>query len=394
MPAADANTPRTAWGVTWRVLLAVAISGVVWGAAVVSQSGGFAPFPRVWAWVVDPALGIAALILVLLFVRRLPVVVGAAAGILIVVSAAAVGPALLAIGSVATRRRWREIAAVGVLDLVALLFIGLLYPEPADTLPWWGRALVMGLGLAVVIAVGIAMGQRRALLAGLRERAEQAEREQEARAEAARAAERTRIAHDMHDVLAHRISLVALHSSALAFRDDVPRDEERAALQTISDNARLALSELRDVLGVLRGPGTTGVADPAPPQPQLRDLARLVEEVRTAGMDVELVEAVDGDAPSVIGQTAYRVIREALTNVRKHAPGTKTVVSIAGEAGEGLAVRVRNTAVRHPASDPLPGAGLGLVAMRERIELIGGRMNHGATADGGYELTAWLPWAT
>lgn len=394
MAARDESAPRSAWGVAWRVAVALVISGIAWGSLLTSLNPGFTRVQRVWLLVADPALGVAALVLVLVLVRRFPVVVGAAAGILVIVSATALGPALLAIGSVATRRRGREIGVVGAIDLAALLFIGSLYPAPATTLPWWGRALVMGLGLAVVVAVGVAMGQRRALLAGLRERAEQAEREQEARAEAARAAERTRIAHDMHDVLAHRISLVALHSSALAFRDDVPPDEERAALQTISDNARLALSELRDVLGVLRESGTAGVADPAPPQPQLHEVARLVDEVRTAGMTVDLVEAVDGQPPSVVGQTAYRVVREALTNARKHAPGAKTVVSIAGEAGEGLAVRVRNAAVRHPSSASLPGAGLGLIAMQERVELVGGRMSHGATADGGYEVNAWLPWAT
>ncbi|MFD4960172.1 sensor histidine kinase [Microbacterium sp. NPDC058389] len=392
MPAADATPPRTVWGVTWRVLLAVAISGVVWGTLLGAHGTDLTTFPRVWLWVVDPVLGTAALVLVLVFVRRAPVVVGAAAGVLIVVSAAAVGPALLAIGSVSTRRRWREIAVVGAIDVVALLFVGALYPQAVDAFPWWSRALVFGLGLAVVVAVGIAMGQRRALLAGLRERAEQAEREQRARAEAARAAERTRIAHDMHDVLAHRISLVALHSSALAFRDGVPPDEERAALQTISENARLALGELRDVLGVLRQPGAA--VAPEPPQPQLDDVPRLVDEVRASGMTVRFVAAVDGSPPSVIGQAAYRVVREALTNARKHATGAEVVVSIAGEAGEGLAVRVCNAAVRHPSSEPLPGAGLGLVAMRERVELAGGRMNHGATPDGGFELTAWLPWAT
>jgi len=391
MPAADETPPRTAWGVTWRVVLAVTISGVVWGTLLGAHGTDLTAFPQAWMWGVDPLLGAAALVLVLIFVRRAPVAVGAAAGVLIVLSAAAVGPALLAIGSVSTRRRWREIAAVSAVDVVALLFVGALYPPAVDGFPWWSRALVFGLGLAVVVAVGIAMGQRRALLAGLRERAEQAEREQQARVEAARAAERTRIAHDMHDVLAHRISLVALHSAALAFRDDVPPDEEKAALQTIADNARLALGELRDVLGVLNQSGATPA--PEPPQPQLDDVARLVDEVRASGMTVRVVAAVDGTPPSVIGQTAYRVVREALTNARKHAPGADVVVSIAGEAGEGLAVRVRDAGAQHPGSAPLPGAGLGLVAMRERVELVGGRMDHGATADGGFELSAWLPWA-
>lgn len=384
--------PRTLWGVTWRAVLALVLSAVVWGSLASTIPADLASFPRIWFWGVDPLIGLAALVAVLLFARRAPVVVGLATAVAVLFSAASIGPALWALGSVATRRRWRETLFIGVVDTVSLLFIGLPYAGGHEVLPWWGRAIVMALGVGVVIVTGIGMGQRRALLDGLRERAEQAEREQAAYEEAARAEERNRIAHDMHDVLAHRISLVAMHASALTFRDDLPREDEDAALQTIAENARLALAELRDVLGVLREPSDAATGAPAPPQPRIADIRILVEEARAAGMTVELVEAVEGAPPSVVGQAAHRVVREALTNARKHAPGASVTVSIAGEDGEGVAIRVRNTAAQHPSA--LPGAGLGLVAMRERIERTGGRMTNGPTDDGEYELSAWLPWST
>ncbi|MDR2998761.1 MAG: histidine kinase [Microbacterium sp.] len=389
---AAAAPPRTAWGVVWRAGLALALSAIVWGSLATTIPADLASFPRFWFWVVDPLLGIATLIAVLVSARRAPVVTGLATAVAVLLSAVAVGPALWALGSLATRRRWREIVFIGIADVAALLFIGLPYQSGDEMLPWWGRAIVMALGVGVVIATAIGMGQRRALLDGLRERAEQAEREQAIREEAVKSEERNRIAHDMHDVLAHRISLVAMHASALTFREDIPRAEQHAALQTIAENARLALGELRDVLGVLREPPDAAGSAPAPPQQTLADVPALVDEARAAGMAVDLIEAVDGTPPSAVSQAAYRVVREALTNARKHARDAPVTVSIAGEDGEGIAIRVRNAASEHPSD--LPGAGLGLIAMRERIERTGGRMGHGTTSDGGYELTAWLPWAT
>ncbi|MFF2487999.1 sensor histidine kinase [Microbacterium sp. NPDC058062] len=388
MPAHSTVAVRGAWGTTWRVILAAAISGIVWG-ALLTQASGFSPFQQVWVRAVDPALGVAALVLTLVFVRRFPLVTGLVTGILVVVSVSALGPALLALGSVATRRRWREIAAVGLVDLMAFLFLGAVYPDPVGQLPWWGRALVMALGIAVVLAVGVAMGQRRALVAGLRERAEAAEREQASREEAARVAERARIASDMHDVLAHRLSLVALHASAVGFRDDLDPADRATAMQTIEENARLALQELRGVLGVLRGS-----TDEQPEALHPPDVHVLVDEGRAAGMTIELVEDLEQAPPTALERAMHRIVREGLTNARKHAPGSRVVVSIAGEAGDGLAVRVVNDAPPETGTDALPGSGTGLISLRERVERLGGRWSQRPRPDGGFELSAWLPWTT
>ncbi|WP_313811269.1 histidine kinase [Glutamicibacter sp.] len=383
---------RTILGTAWRVIPAVLVSLVIWGSLVLAQGEDITELQHTWFSIIDPALGIASLVFVLAYVRRSPVLVSVAAGLLVIISTAAIGPALLAVASVATRRKWREISLVGSVNVITMLFLGSIYPSSSSLLPWWNRAVIFTLVLAVVVAVGVAIGQRRAILDGLRERAEQAEREQEARAEAARVSERNRIAHDMHDVLAHRISLIALHSSALSFRGNMPEAEQAVALQTIADNARLALSELREVLGVLRQPSSGDQASVAPPQPLLSNVPQLVDESRATGSQIKLIEAVEGAPPLAVSQAAYRIVREALTNARKHAQGAPVVVSIAGEAGEGLALRVTNGAAPEDAAVHLPGSGLGLVALRERVELLSGKVNYGTTADGEFEIAAWLPW--
>lgn len=385
--------PRGTWGTTWRVLLALGLSLVGWVATVgpAAELG----FQRVWGWAVDPVLGVAALVLTLLLVRRYPVPVAVGAALTAIVSTLAFGAALLALCSVATRRRWPEIAVVAVVDVIAFSVPNPVYGAPPGGQQWWIQLAFVGVGIAMVIAVGVAVGQRRALVAGLRERAETAEREQAARIEATRIAERNRIARDMHDVLAHRISLVAMHAAAVGYRTDLTDDERQAAMRTIQDNARLALAELRDVLGVLRDPASV-TETPAPPQPHLADIAALIEEGRAAGMHVDLVQDVDGAAgepPSLTAQTAHRVVREALTNARKHAPDTRVSVSVAGEPGEGLALRITNPAPLRRGGTGLPGAGLGLVGLTERVAKAGGRITHGPRADGGFELAVWLPWA-
>lgn len=424
-----ATPPRGTWGVTWRAGSALLIGVVAWLPSLGQVLDSGTRFQQVWFWAVDPVVGIAAVAVALLFSRRYPVPIGVGTAALTLLSGLAFGAAVLALCSVATRRRWVEIAVVAGAGLATYHLGTLIYPSSGESNPWWVPIAFEVVGVGLVIAVGVAVGQRRALVDGLRERAETAEREQAARVDATRIAERNRIARDMHDVLAHRISLVAMHAAAVGYRPDLTADERQAALRTIEENARLALAELRDVLGVLRDPAVVTGA-PEPPQPRLADIATLVDEGRAAGMHIDLVEdlatAIDadtatstpsdiatataadpvtaadpasaagtaGEPPSLTAQTAYRVVREALTNARKHAPDTRVTVSVAGEPGDGLALRVTNPAPLRPGGTGLPGAGLGLVGLTERVATAGGRITHGPRADGGYELAVWLPWVT
>jgi len=379
---------RSRAGVAWRAAAAAAIGLTIW-ATRLSTVASFEPWQRVWFWTVDLAVGAAALVLVLALVRRHPLPVALIAAACVPLSSVAVGAVLLATASVAARLRWRDTAVVGVATVACLLFIAVPYPPSSIALPWWARGIVMSLGVSLVIAVGYAAGQRRELLEGLRERARAAEREASAHVETARAEERARIAGDMHDVVAHRISLIALHAAALGYRDDLSAAQQAEGMRTIEENARAALDELRDVVGVLRSPDS---GDDARPAPRLSDLDALVAEHRAAGATVDLRVEVDGVPPTLLGQTAYRVVREALTNAVKHAPGASVTVAVVGEPGDGIAVHVRDAGARtEGAALASSGSGTGLWAMRERVERSGGRFSHGRTTEG-YEVTAWLPW--
>jgi signal transduction histidine kinase len=237
---------------------------------------------------------------------------------------------------------------------------------------------------------------RRQLVASLRERAEQAEAAQQLLAQQARHAERTRIAQEMHDVLGHRVSLMALHAGALEVRPDLPPAEVAEAAGLIRSTARQALEDLRGIVGVLRdGDGDAGDEAPRAPQPSLQDISGLVEESRRAGMNVALdmrVEAPEA-APGTLGRDAYRIVREGLTNVSKHARGTATTVSLAGSPGQGLQISIRNRLPIEPATDPpLPGGGMGLTGLTERVALSGGTLSHGPSSDGTFVVSAALRW--
>ena len=201
---------------------------------------------------------------------------------------------------------------------------------------------------------------------------EQAEATQHLLAEQARHAERTRIAQEMHDVLAHRVSMMALQAGGLEVRPDLPPAEVRETAGLIRSTARQALEELRGIIGVLRDGGSEEAS--RAPQPSLPDIARLVEDSRRAGMNVELdmqVEVPEA-APAALGRDTYRIVREALTNVSKHAAGAAATVSVSGRPGDGLQVIVRNRLPPHPAAGvPLPGVGLGLAGLAERIAPVG-----------------------
>jgi signal transduction histidine kinase len=198
--------------------------------------------------------------------------------------------------------------------------------------------------------------------------------------------ERGRIARELHDVVAHHMSMIAVRAETAPYRlTDLPEDA-RAEFISISSAAREGLVEMRRLLGVLRSEGQE--ADTAP-QPSLDDVAELVAASRQAGAEVELTQADDlGTVPPAVGLTAYRIVQEALSNAGRHAPGAATDVYLA-RADDGLRVLVHNGPGRRPS--PPGGPGHGLRGMRERVSMLGGALAAGAEPDGGYTVRAVLP---
>jgi signal transduction histidine kinase len=234
---------------------------------------------------------------------------------------------------------------------------------------------------------------RRSRRQAQRERARRAEAEEQLRIEQIRYAERTRIAREMHDVLAHRISLLSLHAGALEFRPDAPPEQVARAAAVIRASAHQALEDLRAVIGVLRD-GTDGPG-PQPPQPTLTALPGLLEESRAAGMRVHAQVRLPDPAavPDAIGRHALRIVQEALTNARKHASSAPVELLLDGAPGHGLTIDVRNPTPALATGEPkIPGTGAGLLGLTERATLSGGRLEHGLDEHGDFRLHAWLPW--
>ncbi|MBM7172308.1 two-component sensor histidine kinase [Streptomyces sp. G44] len=264
--------------------------------------------------------------------------------------------------------------------------------------PWYLSFGTMASGLVLIgvpALLGLYVAARRGLIAALTERAERAEREQHLLAEQARAEERVRLAGEMHDVVTHRVSLMVLQAGALRM---VAQDERvRGAAEELRAAGCQALDELRDVVGVLRSPASAvgtvcGEGKEAGAEPGWR-LAGLVEESRAVGVEVRLTEAGDRSVLSAVtARTAYRLVQEALTNVRKHAPGSSVVVEARYEVDR-LRVWVRNTAPSGPLDTDLAtsGSGSGLKGLRQRVELVGGTIEYGPRADGGFQVNSVLP---
>lgn len=371
------------WSHVWRYVLVLVISGVSWFEAAQWQWH----HSRWWFWS-DLALGVASLVM-LAWRRRFPVLVAIATNAMTAVSWSAGGPAVLAMASLATRRRWREIIPVALVGLAAGVILEA--NNPIGTQPIGFTAPLIVLLIGVTTGWGMYIGSRRELLATLRERAETAEAEQHARVTQARTAERSRIAREMHDVLAHRISLVTMHAGALVYREDLDAESMRATARVIQDNSHQAMVELREVLGILRdGPGD---ADPELPQPSARDLPELILEAQRSGMRVVADERIDLDGvPDQLGRTLYRVVQEGLTNARKHAADTLVTVTIGGGPAVGASVQVRNPLRVGEGRTLTPASGLGLVGLTERTALAGGRLSHRVSPAGDFVLEAWLPW--
>jgi signal transduction histidine kinase len=258
-----------------------------------------------------------------------------------------------------------------------------------DPAPWWQEAVFGGLVMFGAWYVGRRLRLRQ-------ERAGQRLREQAAEAHRVVVEERTRIARELHDVVAHRVSLMTVQAGGAKA---VAAQDPQAALQAmgaVEEAGRQALDELRHLLGVLRP--ETGDVDDLGPQPGLADLPRLVEQTRRAGVDVALAtDRLPATLPARMDLFAYRIVQEALTNVLKHAgPGARAevrlgtdrsaiVIEVLDDGGDGAAV------VPGPNGTGADARGHGVVGMRERALLLGGSLDAGPRAEGGFRVVARLP---
>jgi signal transduction histidine kinase len=293
-------------------------------------------------------------------------------------------PALVALYTVASRRPWRVAIAGAVATIAAFVLHR----------PLWGYGLSLFEVIAELALVGCALAlglyqsTRVAYLEGLRERAERLERERELLVERAAADERLRIARELHDVVAHNVSLMVVQAQAL---DAEARNEEvvHRDAQAIAELGRGAMSEMHRTLELMRPDGND---DERSPQPTLKDLGGLLEQAQAAGVSAEL--SVQGDPRALaagVELSAYRIVQEALTNVVKHAGSAHTRVNVLYRDD---ALRIEVVDDGRGESQPGVRAGHGLVGMRERVALFGGTLSAGPVNGNGYRVEALLPYGS
>jgi signal transduction histidine kinase len=366
-------------------------------------------------WARQPALipVIVALAVPIVFRRQYPV-----AAFAVAVTAGAVqvvafrGPStadvsvLILLYSLAVSRPRRASAPGLAICLLGAAVAALRWQVSADVTAWQ-VLLVTGLISAPSLLTWLAADSvrwRRGYYAALEEKAHRLERERDALAQVAAAAERARIARELHDIVAHHVSVMVVQADGAAFALESSPDKTREALGAISGTGRQALAEMRRLLGILRSPSAgpiepAGPAGPAGPElapvPGTSQLSALLEQTRAAGVPVTFRQEgapVAGPADGA-DLAVYRVVQESLTNVRRHGgPGVSAAVTIR-YTPDGVTVSVTDDG-RGAAAQPAPAAdstGHGLPGMRERVELYGGTVTAGPRAGGGYQVTATLP---
>ncbi|BCJ38599.1 two-component sensor histidine kinase [Actinocatenispora thailandica] len=285
---------------------------------------------------------------------------------------------LLALFDLSARRRAWLAAGCAVLALAANIVT-----RPASSL-WTPQPYGSSLFLIMVVVVGLWIGKRRQLVADLNLEVDHLRLERQLREQAARAAERAHIAAEMHDVLAHRLSLIALHSGALAARSASLPDSITSRLTVLRTTSTEALADLRDVLGALRDPDADRSHAPV-----LRDVGEVIEQARTGGQQIQAcVRGVPDQVPAAHQLAVYRLVQEALTNARKHAHGAPVDVHI-DYLPPDASVLVTNQAGR--AGIPAVSSGFGLVGLRERVTALGGTLQVGPAGQGTWRLSASLP---
>ncbi|MTD55882.1 sensor histidine kinase [Amycolatopsis pithecellobii] len=290
--------------------------------------------------------------------------------------------AMIALGMLATRKQTHWQVWVGAALVWACRFVQ--WP-PADfaQLSWREHVLDGIYGILVAgmpIAIGLLIGARAQLSQKLAELAASRDREQQLHADAVRAEERARLAREMHDVVSHDITLIAMQAGVLAAGDGANAQQTAKVIRELSTRT---LEELRSLVGVLR----SGSGDDDGPRPGIGELGQLV---RDSEVPVRLtIDSVPEQLPSKVSAAAYRTVQECLTNVRKHAPGAAATVVILGD-GDTLNIEVRNDSPNLPVT-PLPSGGHGLTGLAERARLLGGSFETNPTPDGGFEVHATYP---
>ncbi|MFF8831679.1 sensor histidine kinase [Streptomyces sp. NPDC015131] len=291
--------------------------------------------------------------------------------------------------------RWpRRLALAG--GLCAAPLAQLRWPEP--TVSTAGKiflTVVMTVPFVLAWVLGDSMRTRRAYFDQLEERASRLEREREAQAKVAVAAERARIARELHDVVAHNVSVMVVQADGAAYVLDSSPDQARQALDTISTTGRQALAEMRRLLGILRT-GEPQDSEDYVPQPDVQQIEELVEQVRAAGLTVDFrVEGTARPLPSGVELTAYRIVQEALTNTRKHGgpDAGASVRLVYFDDGLGLLVEDDGRGAAHELYEDggADGRGHGLIGMRERVGMVGGTLDAGPRPGGGFRISALLP---
>ncbi|MER5885251.1 histidine kinase [Streptomyces sp. NPDC001941] len=298
--------------------------------------------------------------------------------------------AVVALYTVASRTDRPTTWRVGLLTMVVLTGAAMTF----GATPWYTQenlGLFAWTGLAA--AAGDAVRSRRAFVDAIRERAERAERTREEEARRRVAEERLRIARDLHDVVAHHIALVNVQAGVAAHVMDKRPDQAKEALAHVREASRSALNELRATVGLLRQSGDPEA--PTEPAPGLGVLDELLTTFRQAGLPVELARTdTDERLPAAVDLAAYRIVQEALTNVRKHAgPDAKAEVSVV-RVGRTVEVTVLDDGAPQPpgtGSDTGDGGGHGLLGMRERVTALGGTLTAGPRYGGGFRVQAILP---
>jgi len=267
--------------------------------------------------------------------------------------------------------------------------------EEASTAQNLAIMVLQTVPFALAWVLGDSIRTRRAYFAQLEERAARLEKEREAQAKVAVAAERARIARELHDVVAHNVSVMVVQADGAAYVLDAAPDQAKKALETISSTGRQALAEMRRLLGVLRT-GEHQEAGEYVPQPDVQQIEDLVEQCRGSGLPVDFrVEGTPRPLPSGVELTAYRIVQEALTNTRKHGgpDAGASVRLVYFDDGLGLLVEDDGKGAPHELYEEggFDGQGHGLIGMRERVGMVGGTLDAGPRQGGGFRISVLLP---